>query len=128
MRDSVNPASPAQLSSPILILQSKATFEAGGSGFAFRGWSYATAAVTFVPSAIPDHATPDESCCLDTGCGVTLVDRDWLTHRLPNQKISKMAVPLKVGGIGSAKHDSNEFVSVPLYFLDRDKSKQLVYA
>lgn len=123
VQDSLNATSPAQQSSPIPVLQSKATFEAGSSGFAFRGWSYATAAVTLVPSAIPDHATPDESCCLDTGCGVTLVDRSWLTQRLPNQKISKMAVPLKVRGIGSAKHDSDEFVSVLLYFLGRDKSK-----
>ena len=83
--------------------------------------------MTLVPSAIPDHATLDESCCLDTSCGVTLVDRCWLTQRLPNQKISKMAVPLKGREIGSAKHNSDEFVSVPLYFLGRDKSKQLVY-
>lgn len=127
VQDLINAASLAQLSSPIPVLQSKAIFEAC-FGFAFRSWSYATAALTLVPSAIPDHATPDESCFLDTGCGVTLVDRSWLTQRLPNQKISKMTIPLKVRGIGSAKHDSDEFVSVPLYFLGRDKSKQLVYA
>lgn len=79
--------------------------------------------MTLVPSAIPDHATPDKLCYLDTSCGVTLVDRSWLIQWLSNQKISKMTVPLKVRGIGSAKHDSNEFVSVSLYFLGRDKSK-----
>ena len=39
-----------------------------------------------------------------------------------------MTVLLKVKEIGSVKNDTNEFVSIPLYFLGRDKSKQLVYA
>lgn len=39
-----------------------------------------------------------------------------------------MTVLLKVKEIGSAKHKSDKFVFVPLYFLYRDKSKQLVYA
>lgn len=39
-----------------------------------------------------------------------------------------MTVLLKVRRIGSAKYDCDEFFSVPLYFLGRDKSKQLVYA
>lgn len=38
-----------------------------------------------------------------------------------------MAILLKVRGINSANHDSNEFISISLYFLDRNKSKQLVY-
>lgn len=38
-----------------------------------------------------------------------------------------MAALLKVRGINSVKHNSDEFLSVPLYFLGRDKSKQLVY-
>lgn len=124
----VNVTSLSQLSSPIPVFQSKAIFETSGSGFVFCGWSYATAAVTLVPSAIPDHTSPAKSCFLDTGCGVTLVDRSWVAQQLPNQKISKIAIPLKVRGIDSAKHNSNEFVSVSLYFLGRDKSKQLVYA
>lgn len=37
VQDSVNAASPAQLSSPIPVLQSKAIFEASGSDFAFHG-------------------------------------------------------------------------------------------
>lgn len=84
--------------------------------------------MTLVPSAIADHATSDKSCCLDTGCGITLIDCSWLNQRLLNQKISKMTVLLKVKEIGSAKHNSDKFVFVPLYFLYRDKSKQLVYA
>lgn len=42
-------------------------------------------------------------------------------------EISKMAIPLKVRGIGSAKYNFDEFISVLLYFLGRNKSKQLVY-
>lgn len=84
--------------------------------------------MTLVPSVIRDYTSPAKSCCFDTGCGVTLVDYFWLAQQLLNQKISKMAVLLKVRRIGSTKHNSDDFVSVPLYFLGRDKNKQLVYA
>ncbi len=39
-----------------------------------------------------------------------------------------MAVPLKVRGIGASKHESDEFVLMPIYFLTFDEHKQPVYA
>lgn len=74
VQDLVNTTSPTPLSSPILDLQSKATFEAGGSDFAFRGWSYATTTITLVLSGVPDYASPAELCCLNSGFRVMLVN------------------------------------------------------
>lgn len=59
---------------------------------------------------------------------MTLVDKEWLCKHTPDEKILKMAVPLRVHGIGTSKHESDEFVSMAIYFLGVDKHKQLVYA
>lgn len=42
--------------------------------------------------------------------------------------MSKMASLLQVRGIGSFQHDSDEYVTIPLYFLRKDKDGQTVYA
>ena len=39
-----------------------------------------------------------------------------------------MATPLKVRGIGSSRHESDEFVSMSLYFPGIDSINRLVYA
>ncbi len=70
-----------------------------GSGLAFRGWTYATAAVTFVPQVFPLESDPSTTACLDIGCGVTLIDKDWLLRQLPDQTIKEMSTLLKVRGI-----------------------------
>lgn len=54
---------------------SKATLDSIGSGLAFRGWSYAIASVILSPHTVQLQSDSAASCCLDTGCGVTLVDR-----------------------------------------------------
>lgn len=58
---------------------------------------------------------------------MTLVDREWLCKHALDEKILKMAVPLKVRGIRASKHESDEFVSMPIYFLGVDEHKQPVY-
>ncbi len=87
----------------ISVIRSVSTPAGFSTGFSFRGWSYATVAVAFSPTTYND-ADPDSRGCLDTGCGVTLIDRNWLACQLPSVSISKMATPLKVRGIGSSKH------------------------
>ena len=116
------------LSSARPILKSTAKLSAPGSGLAFRGWSYVTTSITFDPTALPSLTDPDGSVCLDTGCGVTLVDRAWLARKLPFQKISVMPVPLKVRGIGASKHESRDFALTTIYIPGIDEKGREVYA
>ena len=114
--------------SPIPIITSKSVVPAMGSGLAFRGWTYATAAVTLVPWVLSLEADPSSTACLDTGCGVTLVDKDWLLRQLPDQKIKEMSTPLKVRGIGTSKHESAQFAEVSLFLPGESNEGQRVYA
>ncbi len=98
------------------------------SGLAFRGWTYATAAVTLVPQVLPLESDPSAMACLDTGCGVTLVDKDWLLRRLPGQKIKEMSTPLKVRGIGASRHESNQFAELSLFFPRENTEGEMIYA
>ncbi len=110
------------------ILKSTARLSAPGSDLAFRGWNYVTTSITFDPVALPSPTDPDGSVCLDTGCEVTLVDRDWLTKKLLSQMISTMPVPLKVRGIGTSKHESGQFALTMLHIPGTDDKGREVYA
>ena len=114
--------------SPIPIITSKSVVPAMGSGLAFRGWTYATPVVTFLPQVLPLESYPSATACLNTGCGVTLVDKDWLLRQLPNQKIKEMSTPFKVRGIGSSKHKSTQFAELCFFLLEEDNKGQKVYA
>ena len=92
------------------IIDSEATDRNNvGTGLAFRGWNYAHLLIRLLLEAI------DEEICADTGCGVTLADKAWLLALLPHVEIRKMASPLRVKGLGSAMHDTNEYVLIPMY-------------
>lgn len=58
---------------------------------------------------------------------MTLVDREWVCKYIPEKKILKMAVLLKVGDIGAFKYESDEFCLITIYFLGVDKHKQPEY-
>lgn len=73
------------------------------------------------------HTNLNGSIYLDTSCRVTLVERDWLTKKLPSQKISRMLVLLKVRGISTSKHKSVYFVVIILYIPGTDKKSREVY-
>ena len=88
----------------------------------------ATTALTLAPEHLSQGSDPDTTACLDTGCGVTLVDKHWLLKRLPNQKINTMSSPLKVRGMGASKHESSEFAALSLYFSGKNNVGDLVYA
>ena len=123
-----SPSLPAQATSSISIITSKIIYQSFGSGLAFRGWIYATAFVTLTPDHLLPDSDPDATTCLDTGCGVTLVDKAWLSKRLPIQKINTILIPLKVRRIKASKHESGEFAALFLYFPGRDNTGQQVYA
>ena len=122
------PSSSTQPSSSIPVIASTAVYQSFSSGLAFRGWTYATTAITLDSHHLPHNSDPESTACLDTGCGVTLIDKSWLSRHLPGQKISTMFIPLKVRGIGASKHESDEFAALFLYFPGKDGSGKLVYA
>lgn len=110
------------------ILKSTAKLSAPGSGLAFRVWNYVTTSITFDPAALPSPTNPDGSMCLDTGCGVTLMDKNWLIKKFPSQKISTIPVLLKVRGIGASEHESGQFALTMLYIPGIDEKGRKVYA
>ena len=81
-----------------------------GTGFSFRGWNYAHFPLRFVPTA-----AQNEEGCADSGTGVSLADKQWLLSLLPDVQIRKMTSSLRVKGLGSAMHDTDEYVLIPMY-------------
>lgn len=53
---------------------------------------------------------------MDTKCGTTLIDQDWLKAQLSKAKILKMATLLKIRGVGTSKQETDEYVFEVLYF------------
>ena len=80
-----------------------------GDGLGFRHWTYA------MISAELHSETVAEDVCADTGCGASLVDREWHSQQSPKTPVSKMASSLRVRGIGSTKHETSEFVTQHIY-------------
>ena len=119
-----SPSLPAQAPSPISVIASKAVHRSFGSGLAFRGWTYATTLITLTSEHLPPDSNPDSTACLDTGYGVTLIDKTWVSKHLPMQKVNTMSTPLKVRGIGASKHKSGEFAALSLYFPGRNDAGQ----
>lgn len=114
---------PISLLISLLVRESKATLDSIGLGFVFGDWSYTTTLVTLSSYAmllLLDLAT---FYCLDTGCGITLVDKKWLYKYTPNKMILKIAVPLKMHNIRAFKHKFKEFVLMFIYFLRANKYK-----
>ena len=110
------------------VLRFVAKLSVPDSGLAFKGWSYVTTLITFDPAILTAISDPDTSVCLDTGCGVSLVDKAWLAKQYPSQKINTMPVPLKVRGIGACRHESGEFALTALYKPGFDRGGSEVYA
>ena len=63
-----------------IIVTSKASTENLGFGLGFRSWNFIEGAVKFTPEG------PSTDCCLDTDCGSTLGDREWISRDIPNAK------------------------------------------
>ena len=79
------------------------------AGYAFRGYRYVVAEAKF--SANGSLA----DICFDTGCVMSLVDRQFLREQVPDVEIRKMPTPMTVRGIGSKRHEASEFVSLEMY-------------
>ncbi len=107
---------------PLRVVESNASRADIGSGVAFRGWTYAQIAVRLDPTGKDFHV------CSDTGASVTLIDRAWLLSEIPNVEISKMAFPVSVRGLGTSRHQTDEYVLVPFYCPGVDENGQKALA
>lgn len=58
-----------------------------------------------------------ESCCFDSGAGITLIDRQFFQRQAdPRISIHIMATPMAVQGIGTTQHITDEHAIVPFMF------------
>jgi hypothetical protein len=89
-------------------------------GFSFRTWKYATVAVALSPEG------SSEQVCVDSGCTMSLIDRDFLHQKLPNARVQHTKSPILVRGIGSTKHSTSEYVDLDLFFSGSASGKPAV--
>ncbi len=114
-------AFPAVPENPQEIIKSSAdSSQEIGSGHAFRGYHYAMG-----PAKVTEDAVPEE-LCFDTGCGITLADRDWFHQVLPGKEVHQMASPISVRGLGSNKHRTSEYAVFPLFLPGRKNGKSVI--
>lgn len=99
---------------PSSYIKSSAVRQATNKGYGFRGWRYATA------EARLSRFAPNEPTCLDTGCTMTLVDRNSLKGQAPSIRIERLPSPINVQGLGSNIHETGEFVNVSLHLPGSD--------
>jgi hypothetical protein len=88
-----------------------------GTGYEFRKFNYVEVGIRL---AVDSDAV---WACLDTGCGMSLVDIEWLTERMPQLRILNRASSVRVRGIGSQTHISNSFVVLTMFFPNVDRFK-----
>lgn len=58
--------------------------------------------------------------CADTGCSKTLRDRTFIKKNFPLTDIRHFATSLTVKGIGNGRHQTTQYVIIPLQFLGSD--------
>ncbi len=85
-----------------------------GTGFGFRGWTYAKALIAL---SIKGN---EAQVCLDTGCSVTLADRSFIKIHGAHYTIRRMATPLNVRGLGTNKHETSEYIIASIYFAGKN--------
>lgn len=81
-----------------------------GTGYGFRGWSYAKAKVSLTEDG------EEEDVALDTGAGISLGDEDFVKRQNADLPIRKMASPITVRGLGTTQHESTDYVIASMYF------------
>ena len=53
---------------------------------------------------------------------MTLIDRPWLLSELSDVYVAKISTPLKVRGVDTSKHETSEYVTIPIYLPGTDKN------
>lgn len=67
-----------------------------------------------------------EELCFDTGCEITLADREWFHQVLPGKEIHQMASSISVRGLGSNKHRTSKYAVFPLFLPGRKNGKLVI--
>ena len=93
-----------------------------GTGQAFRNYRYCRIGLKMSPEA------QETKICADSGCGITLADRQFITNTIPNVAIRKMATPAEVSGLGGVKHQTADYVIASLFFDGVDEQGKPVIA
>ena len=84
-------------------------------GYAFRGYHYVVAKVQLSAEG------PLFDLCFDTGCVMSLIDRQFLRQNLPTIAVKKMPTPMTVKGIGDRRHEASEYVKIDMYLPGKEK-------
>ena len=95
-----------------------------GTGFSFRGWNYA-----YIPLRFILNAAKNKEGCANLETDVTLADKQWLLSLLPEVEIRKISSSLRVKGLNSIMHNTDEYVLVSMYLLGlkRNNNTALIY-
>ena len=78
------------------------------TGLAFRSWHFAT----FIAQLT--HNGPLDDLCGDTGCTMSLIDRQFLKTKAPQAMVRRCDVDITVRGIGSRTHACSEYAIVTI--------------
>ena len=96
-----------------------------GTEYGFKRREYATRMVSF--SETKDFFNP-ESCCFNSGAGITLVDQQFFERQIsPKISICIIATPITIRGIGTTQHTTDEYAIIPFMFEGTQK-EELVLA
>lgn len=83
-----------------------------GTGLGFRSWTYPKFRISPDP-----NVNVTENICGDTGCSRSLVGRKYLASHYPSVQVCRRLASLSLEGIGSAIHQSSDYVILPFYLL-----------
>ncbi|KAL9626118.1 MAG: hypothetical protein Q9164_007942, partial [Protoblastenia rupestris] len=80
-------------------------------GYAFRGYQYTMGRMRLSPEGL------DLDVCFDTGCPITVGDKDVLSRHIPDLEsiIRQTPSPIPVSGFGNKVTKSTEYVVIDLY-------------
>ncbi|RKF58216.1 hypothetical protein GcC1_184032, partial [Golovinomyces cichoracearum] len=92
------------------VISSTAAPSKATPGYAFRGRQYAQ-----IKLGLNSPQNENYGVCLDTGCGMSLIDREFLRFLCPTIDIQNMKKEMKVKGLGSKLYDVSQFVEVDFY-------------
>ena len=76
---------------------------------AFRNCHYAVLRIALTPDGALHEVCPD------TGCTMSVIDRNFLAKAYPQAKITKLPFPVPVQGIGNQVHQCDEFVKLNIH-------------
>ena len=80
-------------------------------GYGYRGYRYATAMAS-IGSPVNDQ----KSICADSGCVMSLIDRQFLQKYSPTSTVHTMRSRIRVRGVGNRLHEASQYAFVDFYF------------